>query len=161
MEFKEIARRLTGLSTPIFSVSWNPSESEINTARKVITYFENKRVLYNPNQMEDPRHCVRSVIEIREFLISEIGSISGKELTANLRAMRAACRKFLNAVDVDDDFRGYKYRGMSSEWVFNSALGEFRGIIGLHVAVVAAKYGLDVEDDLATILPALSDGEEK
>jgi hypothetical protein len=29
-----------------------------------------------------------------------------------------------------------------------------RGVFGIHVAQVAAKYGLDVEDDLAASLPA-------
>jgi len=39
-------------------------------------------------------------------------------------------------------------------WVFNSALGELRGIIGIHAAALAAQHGLDVEGDLASILPA-------
>jgi len=39
-------------------------------------------------------------------------------------------------------------------WIFNSALGELRGIIGIHVAALATMHGLDVEGDLASILPA-------
>jgi hypothetical protein len=41
--------------------------------------------------------------------------------------------------------------------VFNGALGELCGVFGVHLAQLAAQYGLDIEDDLASILPA---GEE-
>jgi len=40
---------------------------------------------------------------------------------------------------------------------FNSALGELRGVFGVHLAQIAAKYGLDIEDDLASILPMEAD----
>ena len=36
---------------------------------------------------------------------------------------------------------------------FNQALGELRGVFGIHIGMIAAKYGLDVEDELASILP--------
>ncbi len=48
-------------------------------------------------------------------------------------------------------FRGLLYG--SHEWVFNKALGELRGTFGIHVAMLSSKFGIDVEDDLATILP--------
>jgi hypothetical protein len=41
--------------------------------------------------------------------------------------------------------------------VFNGALGEMRGVFGIHIAKLAAQYGLDVEDDLASILPGPSE----
>ena len=46
------------------------------------------------------------------------------------------------------------FRGGFDEWVFISALGELRGVTGVIVAELATKYGLDVEDGPATILPA-------
>jgi hypothetical protein len=36
---------------------------------------------------------------------------------------------------------------------FNQALGELRGVFGIHVGLLAIKYGLDIEDGLASILP--------
>ena len=33
----------------------------------------------------------------------------------------------------------------------------FRGAIGPHVAAIAVQYGIDVEDDLARVLPAADD----
>lgn len=149
MKFDEITSRLTGISCPIFGVSWNPPESERKIARRVIAFLENRRVLFSPYEWEVPDHCVQSVIEMRHFLTSELqGLDSEKELAQNLRAMRAACRKFLD----DDPWHGSP-RGHASRWMLESALGELRGVFGIHIAKLAAEYGLDVEDDLAVILP--------
>ena len=40
MNFKAILNRLTGLSCPIFGISWNPIESEIIIATRIIRYLE-------------------------------------------------------------------------------------------------------------------------
>ena len=99
MKFKDIIKRLTGISTPIFGVSWNPENTERDIARQVISYLEDRRVLYNPTEMECPDHCVQSVLQIREFLTSKIGELpEDTEISKSLRAMRAACRKFLNEI---------------------------------------------------------------
>lgn len=153
MRFKEIASRLTGFSVPVFGVSWNPPEPEIKTAQRVISYLEDRRVLYNPYELEMPEHCVQSVLEIRHFLTDEIGMLStGSELAATFRAMRAACRKFLDSAHAHGP--AGRPRGSFSDWTFNSGLGELRGVFGIHLAKLAAQHGLDIEDDLAAILPA-------
>jgi hypothetical protein len=36
---------------------------------------------------------------------------------------------------------------------FSLALGELRSLVGLHLAVIAHQYGIEVEPDLARILP--------
>ena len=43
--------------------------------------------------------------------------------------------------------------GHWASWVFTGALGEMRGVFGVHIARLAASHGLDVEDELATIIP--------
>lgn len=90
-------------------------------------------------------HCVLSVIDIRHYLTEEIGKLGdgSADLAANLRAMRAAGHKFL------DDVGNRAY----ADPVFFRALGEMRGVIGIHVALLAVRYGLDVEEGLASILP--------
>jgi hypothetical protein len=50
------------------------------------------------------------------------------------------------------------HRGHWARWEFNGALGELRGVFGVHLVRLAAAYGLDVEGNLSTILPA-SDSE--
>jgi hypothetical protein len=104
MKFSEIANRLTGISTPFGGASWQPAEMEVAAARRVIAFLEDRRVLYEPGQMEVPSHCVHSVIEIRHRLSDELGKLdSNSELGASLRAMRATCHKFLERVGTDGE----------------------------------------------------------
>lgn len=156
MRFKDIVSRLTGISSPIFGVSWKPPESERSVAKRIIAFLEDRRVLYSPSEMEVPDHCVQSVFEIRKTLTTEIAKLDEKaEITASLRAMRAACRKFLNTVQADEGriIRFGAERGHYASWTFNGALGEMRGVFGVHIARLSAAYGVDVENDLAVIIP--------
>jgi hypothetical protein len=76
--------------------------------------------------------------------------------------MRAACRKFLDRVGADGDEPAVLYanhRGHWASWTFYSAVGEMRGTFGIHVARIAAAFGLDVEDRLASILPEADTGD--
>ena len=114
-------------------------------------------LLYAFDELEVPSHCVHSVMNIRRFLSSELGKLdAGSEFAANLRAMRAACRKFLERVGVDGcDVTLYaSHHGHWASWTFYGALGEMRGTFGVHLARIAAQFKLDIEDDLASILPA-------
>lgn len=156
MKFKQIIGRLTGFSVPVFGVSWNPPEPEVQKAKRVLTYLEDRRVLYNPDSLEVPEHCVQSVIDIRSFLTIEISSMnSNSELSSALRAMRSACRKFLDSVNErDGDIIRFGFqRGHWASWRFLPALGELRGVFGIYIAKIATSYGLDVEKELASILP--------
>ena len=38
MKFSEIANRLTGISTPLLGVSWQPTDLEVSAARRVIAF---------------------------------------------------------------------------------------------------------------------------
>ncbi len=155
MKFSEIAKRLTGISTPTFGISWQPSDSERTVARRVIARLEDRRVLFVPSEMEVPEHCVRSVLEIRQLLTAAISEVDeGSSLSKALRAMRAACRKFLDSVRSDERIIQFgASRGHYASWQFNGAVGELRGVFGIHLAQIAAQLGLDIEDELASILP--------
>lgn len=156
MKFNEILNRITGFSCPIFGVSWNPSETERSTAKRIIIFLEVKRVLYIPSEMEIPSHCVNSVIEIRNFLTNELPKINEKShLYEYISAMRKACNKFLNKCDErnNDIIIHAGSWGHWASWTFASALGEMRGTFGAMITQIASAYGLDVEDDLATIIP--------
>ena len=160
MKFREVASRVTGLSVPIFGVQWNPPEAECVAARRVLAFLEDRRVLYVPSEMEVPHHCVESILRIREFITAELGKLAAQsELWQGLRAMRAACRKFLATVEADDRriIEFASSRGHFASWVFNGAVGELRGVFGIHIARIAAAHGLDVEDQLASILPSSAD----
>ena len=162
MNFQEITKRITGFSSPIFGVSWNPPESETNVAKRIITELEDRRVLYNPTEMELPDNCARSIVEIRRMLSSELGGLNNDSpLVNSLRAMRAACRKFQDSVGADEKIIKYgAHSNHFASWQFNGAVGELRGVFGIHLAQIATQYGLDIEDDLAIILPEIDEGNE-
>ena len=161
MKFSEIATRLNGLSTPIFGLSWQPPRSDVAAAREVITFLEDKRVLYAPYEVEIPEHVIDSILDIRRFMTQCLGPGGlADELVASLRTIRAACRKFMEHVSTTDQ-RGRILLAPTAFGVghmhdieFNQLLGEVRGVVGVEVARIAAAHGLDVEDQLASILPA-------
>lgn len=150
MKFREIVNRVSGFSIPVFGIQWSPVEPEVTKAKRVLAYLEDRRVLYTTGSMEEPDHCVRSVIDIRRFLTDEIGKLDvDSELARNLRAMRAAGRKFLNdVVEQGGEIVVHaRHRGHWASWKFYGDLGIMRGIFGLHIALLASSYGLDVEGD--------------
>jgi len=158
MKFREALSRITGISVPVFGIQWNPPEAERAVAKRVLTFLEDRRVLYVPSEMEVPQHGVQSVLRIREFLTSELGRLTGDgQLDQSLRAMRAACRKFLDAVGPEDGpvVRHAFERHHYACWEFNQAMGEMRGVFGIYIAILAATYGLDVENGLSVIVPGL------
>lgn len=156
MNFTDIRERLTGISCPFFGISWNPTEIDRTKANRIIRFLEDRRILYNLYEQECPDHCVRSIIEIRHYLTDKIQEISpDTQLYGFVSAMRKASRKFLNQFsDKDKDVRLYinNYDCISS-WKFNSALGELRGTFGIMIAQIAVAYGINVEEELASILP--------
>lgn len=153
MRFSEIMRRLTGISAFGFGAEWQPPDSEFQHMREVLHFLEDRRVLYNPTWAESPDHCVQSVLQIREFLTAQLPNFSDQDTVDSLRAMRAACRKFISATEEPGLLHNAFHSGHWANWHFLAALGELRGVIGIHIAKLAAKYKIDIEDDLAVILP--------
>lgn len=160
--------RLTGLDFLGFGASWEPAVSDAAVAESVIRFLEDRRVLYASADVEVAEHCIASVIEIRRRLTDVLASGGISEpLAGSVRAMRASCRAFLERIRLDpqlDDFElvhryerdRYTTTGLH-DWVLNQAIGELRGVFGVHIALIASRYGVDVEDDLASILPPDAD----
>ncbi|WP_319505121.1 DUF6650 family protein [Bacteroides graminisolvens] len=157
MNFTDIRERLTGISCPIFGISWNPTETERTKANKIIRFLEDRRVLYNPYEQECLDHCVHSIIEIRHYLTDKMQDIpSDTQLYGYVSAMRKASRKFVNQFpNKDKEVRFYiNNHDCISSWKFNSALGELRGVFGIMIAQMAVAYGIDIEEELASIFPS-------
>lgn len=155
MNFKDCLHRLTGISCPFFGVSWTPPESQRKIARKIINHLEARRVLYSAYEYETVGPVVNSVAEIKNFLTAELENTNeNSELEKYIRAMRNACNKFLNSCRDDDKFRrNAHYRGCLDNWIFTSAIGEMRGVFGVMIGQISLAYGINVEDELAKIIP--------
>lgn len=145
---KQLLSRLTGLSFPA-GASWKPPTDERDIAKRLLTFLEDRRALYRPYDMEVGYYVVQSVLQVRERLTKDLESVSrSSPLGESLVAMRAACRKFLDETQMPPR---HIYR---LEPLLLTCLGELRAIFGLHVGRLAYIYDLDVEPELATILPS-------
>ncbi len=142
MRFSELLNRLTGFSCPVFGISWNPKEL-------------NRTVAYSDCEYESVLPCITSVTDIKYYLTSELQQINNDStLNSYIRAMRNACNKFLSKCPDNEKFRQNAIKtGYYDNWVFISAIGEMRGLFGVIIGQIAKAYGLDVEDDLAQIIP--------
>jgi hypothetical protein len=160
MKFKEIANRVTGISIPIFGISWNPPKLEKKVAQNVITFLEDRRVLYNPFELESPENCKQSVIAIREFLTQQLFDVErDSEIGVVLQGMRNSCRKFLDTITKNDFYfkeDGGRIKndiGFGGQIIFFSSIGELRGTFGFLIANLLIRYEIDCESDLLKILP--------
>jgi hypothetical protein len=75
-----------------------------------------------------------------------------------IRAIRAACRRFLD--EPRADFRNLYIRDFGDfrdSAGFFTALGELRATVGAQVAILAVLYKIELEAELATIVPAEDD----
>ena len=155
MKFTELANRLTGISCPVFGISWNPVDTERAIARRIIIFLEPRRVLYSAYEYETTHPCITSVTEIRNYLTSQLENVDeNSKLNSYIRAMRSSCNKFLSKCPDREDFRYHAcMNGNIDNWIFTSAIGELSGVFGVMIGQMAKAYGLDVEDELAEIIP--------
>jgi hypothetical protein len=142
----------TGAGAFGFSLNWEKVPGDKDIARRVITFLEDRRLLFGERHFEDELHCVRSAIEIRRFLSDELTRARpGRSLEQSLRAIRTAMRAFVDSAG--PDAVNFRYHNGHMTDPFSLALGELRSLVGLHLAVITDQYDIEIEDDLAQILP--------
>ena len=145
VRFKEIAARITGVSIPGFGVSWNPPESEREIVREVFIFLEDRRALYNDYAHELDHEVAESVLAIRAELTAALKRLpTNSEASPCLRSMRAACREYLDNA---------RPRRLGGRFSFMTELGKLRAMIGVQVAYLAVKYGIDVDGELVPVVP--------
>jgi hypothetical protein len=165
MRFQAVANRLIGISTPLGGASWIPARLDRDVVHEVMVFLEDRRVLYAPYEFEDAAHCVASVLQVRAYLTEALGRRGlGKELEGHLRGIRTACRKFSVMVGMEE--RGPRFAipsgrgwGRMDDAILNLALGELRGVVGIHLAQMAVAWEVDVPGTLVATLPAPPDDE--
>ena len=151
MDFKSILGRVNGISTPIFGISWNPDNDELNAVRKLIIYLEDRRVLYYEEEREGVDYCRQSVEEIRHKLTEFLQEFqTDNDLIKSVRNFRTACRAFCNGVGAVN-FTNEPLPVQRS--ILNTELSKLRKVAGKTVGSLSVSYGLDVEDELAALIP--------
>jgi len=144
--FKKIASRITGISIPVFGISWNPPESEREIVRETFIFLEDRRALYNDFAHELDHEVSESVLAMRSELTATLRRLAeNSEAVPCFKAMRAACREYLDNA---------RPRGFGGPFSFMIELGKLRAMIGVQVAYLAVKYGIDVDGELVRVIPA-------
>ena len=146
--------RVTGIGAIGLSINWEKVPGDKDVARRVIAFLEDRRILFVDHHAENEMYCVRSANAAREFLTDQLAQTkAGKHLEASLKDIRAAFRHFVDIAGPDgQNFQRWHY-GHTPADPFSLALGELRAIVGYHVELIAYYYGLEIEDELAAILP--------
>ncbi|MBA0197656.1 hypothetical protein H4F51_13245 [Pectobacterium brasiliense] len=151
MKFERIYKNIIGLSCPIFGLQWNAQPIEIDEAKNIILFLENKRVLFNPASMEDIAHCSQSVIQIRSELTRVLQKLSSdSNLAKSVKNMRRACQGFSDKLG-HPQFSQFERPVQVS--MLERELFKLREKCGVSIAEIAVAYGIDVDDGLAGIIP--------
>lgn len=151
---------LTGVSIPMGGIQWQKTTGDREVARTVVTFLEDRRLLFGDRHVEDEGHCVASALEIRAFLTEQITSSKpGRELEGCLRSMRGACRRFIDAGGP------HGQRFLRSQFPyeadgFSLALGDLRTTVGFQLAIILSQYNLPIEPELGSILPPADEDDQ-
>jgi hypothetical protein len=127
-----------------------------------LIFLEDRRVLYNASELEVVGQVERSIHDIREECTRVLQALGANAFAAvPLRAIRAAGRRFHDGRNEEFRFFDHPYDGKrhAREGTpgFFAALGTYRATVGQQVALLAAHYDIDVEGDLASVLPEADD----
>ena len=141
LSLTDLARRITGFSTPFFGVQWTPPSAERDAVRAFLTFLEDRRALYVPYEFETISYVVPSVQEIRRHCTETLGTLPEQSRAiASIRTIRAACRQFLHEPRLDMSNPDLKLPVSLRRYdmaVFFTALGELRAIVGLQIGILA------------------------
>jgi hypothetical protein len=156
---QSLASRIAGFSFLGVGMSWKAPEPERVVVRDVITSLEDKRALYGSSIRESPDHVTQSILKIRDELTAGIKRVGDNSpAKQSFAVMRKACRDFLNRPGGNESGRDW---GHWQQEEFLIGLGKLRGVFGSELETLAYLYGVDIEPDLATILPPQPDPNEK
>lgn len=73
-------------------------------------------------------------------------------LEAKIKAIRAAFREFLDEVGPTDPWHR-RHHGPNGTDQLSVALGTLRGLVGVQLGEIASIWDVEINDDLATIVP--------
>lgn len=151
MEFKRILKCITGISVPIFGIQWKPVTDEVDIAQNIIVFLEDKRVLFNPIDMKAEIYCVQSVNEIRTEITRILQQTpSTYKIVKQLKELRKISQRFINEIG-SPNFSSFETPIKKS--ILENELFKLRQGFGRTISNLSLAYGINVDDDLAAIMP--------
>ena len=152
----ETARRITGISTVFGGFQWaDPGPPQRDRVLHFIQVLEDRRVLYNPSYLEVRGQVIDSLIEIRKACIEALKGFGEKDFAVvPIKAIGAACRRFQDDANLDFPLaHSGQHHHDHIDVGFFVALGALRATVGQQVALLSAHYDIEIDGDLAMVLP--------
>lgn len=151
MTYHQILKRYTGFTCPIYGLQWDASASDTEVARDVVAELEDRRVLYSPIQMEEADRYVQAIGEIRDLLTGSLDDVEYRSpLDTQVRKMKRAARRFIDHVG-HSGFDTFAQPVQKS--ILRRELARLQDKFGEAVAEISISHGVEVDDDLASIIP--------
>jgi hypothetical protein len=167
ISWRKILRHITGISCPLFGVSWVIPDGEDEIAQKLINILGNKRVLFGKPECENIGAMIDSVNELREILTNTMNNtnINTQAFKDSLSAMRCSILRFLDYIEpimatYDDKYIFFHNLLSHEQQLCGIVLGELRASFGREIAQIVLIYKIEVEEHLAKLMP-LDDKVEK
>lgn len=153
-------RKLTGASVSALGLgiglatTVTPGDRDI--VQGLVTFLEDRRVLFNPEYLEVVSQVDRSVEEIRRELTDALQQLGpASPATPPIRTMRAACRRYMDGPR--QQFRHMNAYGMSrrdNDPGFFVALGELRSTFGAELKRLNDVFKPTMEPQLRELFPS-------
>lgn len=162
--------RLTGVGTPFVSLSFGNKDDDKEIARRAISMLEDRRILFADASWVSRGYCLGSAELARDQLTELIANPDISEgLARQLKLVRSYLRTFMTDAIWPRHLgrfgcAGHRRAGSGDDahrYVADQlsvALGELRAKVGLVVGDLAVRFDLDVEPELATIIPVEDGG---
>lgn len=145
--------RITGGSGPWGGAQWERKDDDREIARRVLNLLGDKRMLWKDFSLEIEEHCVSSADNARKELGKHLDNPEiGQEMVRRIRLLQRLFRDFMDEVRPHGSDWNRHYGRMGTD-PLSMALGRLRGLVGVQVGEMAAEYGLDVSEELASIVP--------
>lgn len=156
---RSTGRKVTGVSGSALGFGVGVSTSTTTTERDVvqalIIFLEDRRVLFNPDDLEEQSQVNSSVQEIRAELTEALQQVDPQGLVAAaLRLMRSSCRQYLDDPRLHFRFIDRCDRPERRDNPgFLVALGGLRAMFGLALLQLDQLFALEMEPQLRGLLP--------
>lgn len=145
--------RLTGITAGPLGTQWERRDDDREIARRVLNLLADRRLLWKDFSLEIEEHCVQSANRVREELGKHLDHPDiGQELAELVRAMQRTFREFVDQVGPTGADWHRDRRPMGTD-PLSVALGRLRAVVGGQVGYLAARYDLEVSDELASVVP--------
>lgn len=145
--------RLTGITAGSVGAQWEKRDDDREIARRILNLLSDRRLLWKDFSLEIEEHCVQSANRIREELGKHLDHPDiGPELAEQVRAMQRTLRDFVDQVGPAGDDWNRDWRPIGTD-PLSVALGRLRAVVGGQVGYLAARYDLEVSEELATVVP--------